>query len=55
MAVSQRGKNGFIDFTFKGQRIMGSIGPSAKGDFVLVNGNGKVACRASVFYYFDRS
>jgi hypothetical protein len=30
MAVYQRGKNWYIDFVFKGQRIRGSIGPSRK-------------------------
>lgn len=31
MGVYQRGKNWYIDFTFKGQRIRESIGPSRKG------------------------
>ncbi len=31
MAIYQRGKNCYIDFTFKGQRIRESIGPSRKG------------------------
>ncbi len=31
MAVYQRGDNWYIDFTFKGQRIRESIGPSKKG------------------------
>ncbi len=31
MAIYQRGKNWYIDFTFKGQRIRESIGPSRKG------------------------
>jgi hypothetical protein len=30
MAVCQRGDNWYIDFTFKGQRIRESIGPSRK-------------------------
>jgi len=31
MAIYQRGKNWYIDFTFKKQRIRESIGPSRKG------------------------
>src|SRR5512139_2001939 len=31
MAIYQRGENWYIDFTFKGQRIRESIGPSRKG------------------------
>jgi len=31
MAIYQRGQNWYIDFTFKGQRIRESIGPSRKG------------------------
>lgn len=31
MAIYQRGNNWYIDFTFKGQRIRESIGPSRKG------------------------
>src|SRR4030042_4475884 len=31
MAIYQRGKNWYIDFTFKGERIRESIGPSRKG------------------------
>ncbi len=31
MAIYKRGKNWYIDFTFKGQRIRESIGPSRKG------------------------
>ena len=31
MAIYQRGTNWYIDFTFKGQRIRESIGPSRKG------------------------
>ena len=31
MAIYQRGKNWYTDFTFKGQRIRESIGPSRKG------------------------
>ena len=30
MAIYQRGKNWYIDFWFKGQRIRESIGPSRK-------------------------
>jgi integrase len=31
MAIYQRGKNWYIDFVFKGQRVRESIGPSRKG------------------------
>ena len=31
MSVYKRGENWYIDFTFKGQRIRKSIGPSRKG------------------------
>ena len=31
MSIYQRGENWYIDFTFKGQRIRESIGPSRKG------------------------
>jgi integrase len=31
MAIYQRGENWYIDFTFKGQRVRESIGPSRKG------------------------
>jgi hypothetical protein len=31
MAINRRGENWYIDFTFKGQRIRESIGPSRKG------------------------
>jgi len=31
MSIYQRGKNWYVDFTFKGQRIRESIGPSRKG------------------------
>ncbi|MEI9475235.1 MAG: hypothetical protein WCO26_01475 [Deltaproteobacteria bacterium] len=30
MSVYQRGNNGYVDFTFKGQRVRESIGPSRK-------------------------
>jgi hypothetical protein len=31
MAIYKREKNWYIDFTFKGQRVRESIGPSRKG------------------------
>jgi hypothetical protein len=37
MAIYQRGKNWYIDFTFKGQRIGESIGPSRKGAENVIN------------------
>ena len=30
MAIYQRGNNWYVDFTFKGQRVRESIGPSRK-------------------------
>jgi hypothetical protein len=33
MAVYQRGNNGYIDFTFHGQRIREMIGPSREVNF----------------------
>ena len=31
MSIYKRGENYYIDFTFKGQRVRESIGPSSKG------------------------
>ena len=44
MAIYQRGKNWYIDFTFKGQRIRESIGPSRKGaEKVIVKKKAEIA------------
>jgi integrase len=44
MAVYQRGKNWYIDFTFKGKRIRESIGPSRKGaDKVIAKRKAEIA------------
>ena len=37
MAIYQRGNNGCVDFTFKGQRVRESMGPSRK-DAEIVEG-----------------
>lgn len=44
MAIYQRGENWYIDFTFKGQRIRESIGPSRKGaEKVIAKKKGEIA------------
>jgi integrase len=44
MAIYKRGKNWYIDFTFKGQRIRESIGPSRKGaDKVIAKKKAEIA------------
>ena len=44
MAVYQRGKNWYIDFTFHGQRIREMIGPSRKGaEKVIAKRKGEIA------------
>ena len=44
MAVYQRGDNWYVDFTFKGQRIRESIGPSRKGaEKVIVKKKAEIA------------
>lgn len=44
MAVYQRGKNWYIDFTFHGQRIREMIGPSRKGaEKVISKRKGEIA------------
>lgn len=44
MSVYQRGDNWYIDFTFKGQRIRESIGPSRKGaDKVIAKRKAEIA------------
>jgi len=37
MAIYQRGDNWYIDFTFKGQRVRESIGPSKKNAQKVIN------------------
>jgi hypothetical protein len=44
MAVQQRGKNRYVDFTFHGQRIREMIGPSRKGaDKVIAKKKAEIA------------
>jgi len=44
MSIYQRGENWYVDFTFKGQRVRESIGPSRKGaEKVIAKKKGEIA------------
>ena len=48
MSIYQRGENWYIDFTFKGQRIRESIGPSRKGAEKVISKKKGRDCRKQI-------